>query len=97
MEEEIGVILFNRNKKKKVTLTPEGELFLEKAKRLIHGMEEAILKIKEYSGEISGTLSVGSTIYCAPTLLSTLNIFRKQFWRAERYLPASTREFLKLF
>ncbi|MFP3887662.1 LysR family transcriptional regulator [Priestia filamentosa] len=79
MEEELGVILFDRNKKKKVTLTPQGELFLQKAKRLLHGMEEAILEVKEFSEEISGTLSVGSTIYCAPILLSTLNKFRQQY------------------
>ncbi|MED3727875.1 LysR family transcriptional regulator [Priestia filamentosa] len=79
MEEELGVILFDRNKKKKVTLTPQGELFLQKAKRLLHGMEEAILEVKEFSEEISGTLSVGSTIYCAPILLSTLNKFRHQY------------------
>ncbi len=79
MEEEIGVVLFDRNKKKKVTLTPQGELFLKKAKDLLNDLEESILEIKEFSGEINGTLSVGSTIYCAPILLATLNKFRHQY------------------
>lgn len=30
MEDELGVVLFERNKKKKVTLTAQGELFLKK-------------------------------------------------------------------
>lgn len=79
MEDELGVVLFDRNKKKKVSLTPQGELFLNKAKNILHGMEEAMLEVKEFSGEISGTLSVGSTIYCAPVLLSTLNQFRQEY------------------
>lgn len=79
MEEEMGVTLFERNKKKKVTLTPQGELFLKKAKAILIGMDETILEIKEFSGEINGTLSVGSTIYCAPVLLSALNKFRNQY------------------
>ncbi|KAA8757156.1 LysR family transcriptional regulator [Priestia megaterium] len=79
MEDELGVVLFDRNKKKKVTLTAQGELFLKKAKKLLHGMEEAILEVKEFSEEISGTLSVGSTIYCAPILLSNLKEFRQKY------------------
>ncbi|RFB21762.1 LysR family transcriptional regulator [Bacillus sp. ALD] len=79
MEDELGVVLFDRNKKKKVTLTSQGELFLKKAKKLLHGMEEAILEVKEFSEEISGTLSVGSTIYCAPILLSNLKEFRQKY------------------
>jgi len=79
MEDELGVVLFDRNKKKKVTLTAQGELFLKKAKKLLHGMEEAILEVKEFSEEISGTLSVGSTIYCAPILLSNLKEFRRKY------------------
>src|SRR6478736_159768 len=79
MEDELGVVLFDRNKKKKVTLTSQGELFLKKAKKLLHGMEEAILEVKEFSEEISGTLSVGSTIYCASILLSNLKEFRQKY------------------
>lgn len=79
MEDELGVVLFERNKKKKVNLTAQGELFLKKAKGLLYSMEEAILEVKEFSEEISGTLSVGSTIYCAPILLSALTEFRKKY------------------
>lgn len=76
MEDELGVILFERNKKKKVTLTPQGEFFLKKAKAIIHSLEEAIIEVKELGEEICGTLSIGSTIYCAPYMLKKLNQFR---------------------
>ncbi|MBR0604067.1 LysR family transcriptional regulator [Bacillus safensis] len=78
MEDELGVVLFERNKKKKVTLTAQGELFLKKAREIVYSMEDAIHQIKEFSEEISGTLSIGSTIYCAPILLSALTEFRKK-------------------
>jgi DNA-binding transcriptional LysR family regulator len=77
MEEELGVMLFERNKKKKVTLTSEGKFFLTKAKQVLHTLEEAILEVQEFGDEISGTLSIGSTIYDAPLFLSTLKEFRK--------------------
>src|SRR6478735_7240752 len=59
MENKLNVVLFDRNKKKKVTLISQGELFLKKAKKLLHGMEEAILEVKELSRKQSDTLSVG--------------------------------------
>src|SRR6478609_5313697 len=79
MEEELGVLLFERNKKKKVTLTTQGKLFLKKAKQVIHSLEEAIIEVKEFGEEVSGTLAIGSTIYDAPLLLSALQDFRKKY------------------
>ncbi len=79
MEEELGITLFERNKKKKVTLTPQGELFLKKAKEVLFNLEEAMIEVKQFGEKISGTLSIGSTIYCAPLMLSTLTEFRHKF------------------
>ncbi|GAB1154646.1 transcriptional regulator BsdA [Paenibacillus illinoisensis] len=79
MEEELGVTLFERNKKRKVTLTPQGELFLKKAKRVVQTMEEAVAEVKEYGEEISGTLSIGLTIYDAPLMMSVLKQFRNEY------------------
>ncbi|MCM2534986.1 LysR family transcriptional regulator [Neobacillus pocheonensis] len=79
IEDELGVMLFERNKKKKVTLTNEGKLFLKKAKQVLFTLEEAIIEVQEFGEEISGTLSIGSTIYNAPLLLSTLKEFRKKY------------------
>jgi DNA-binding transcriptional LysR family regulator len=76
IEEELGVLLFERNKKKKVVLTVQGELFLKKAKNILHSLNEAITEVKEFGEEISGSLAIGSTIYCAPLMLKALNQFR---------------------
>jgi LysR family transcriptional regulator, salicylic acid-responsive activator of bsdBCD len=78
MEDELGVVLFERNKKKKLTLTIQGKLFLKKAKQVIHSLEDAILEVQEFGEEVSGTLAVGATIYDAPLLLSALQDFRKK-------------------
>ncbi len=79
MEDELGVTLFERNKKKKVVLTVQGKLFLNKAKQVIYNLDEAILEVQEYGKEISGTLAIGATIYSAPLMLSTLKSFRKKY------------------
>lgn len=36
LEEELGVVLFDRNKKKSLTLTYEGEVFYKRAKDILH-------------------------------------------------------------
>lgn len=79
MEEELGVTLFERNKKRKVTLTPQGELFLKKAKNVVQTMEEAVVEVKEYGEEVSGTLSIGLTIYDAALMMSILKQFRNEY------------------
>jgi DNA-binding transcriptional LysR family regulator len=79
IEEELELTLFERNKKKKVALTAQGELFLKKAKEVLFSLDEAILEVKQYGEEISGTLSIGSTIYCAPIMLSKLHEFRHKY------------------
>ena len=78
MEDELGVTLFERNKKKKVVLTVQGKLFLNKAKQVIYNLDEAILEVQEYGKEISGILAIGATIYSA-SMLSTLKSFRKKY------------------
>ncbi|WP_102349108.1 LysR family transcriptional regulator [Bacillus sp. Marseille-P3661] len=79
MEEELGIMLFERNKKKKVTLTLQGELFLEKAKQILFSLEEGIKEVKQFGDQISGTLAIGSTVYCAPLMVTALTNFRKQY------------------
>lgn len=70
MEEELGVVLFDRNKKKNLTLTYEGEVFLKRAKEILHKLEDSILEVREPREEVNGTLAVGSTIYCSGPLCS---------------------------
>lgn len=79
MEEELGVVLFDRNKKKNLTLTYEGEVFLKRAKDILHKLEDSILEVRELREEVNGTLAVGSTIYCAALLLSKVSQIREMY------------------
>ncbi|WP_077735726.1 LysR family transcriptional regulator [Bacillus sonorensis] len=99
MEEELGVVLFDRNKKKSLTLTYEGEVFLKRAKEILHKLEDSILEVRELHEEVNGTLSVGSTIYCAALLLSKVSEIREMYphlmfniWEGE---PMRLRELLE--
>jgi DNA-binding transcriptional LysR family regulator len=79
MEDELGVVLFDRNKKKNLTLTYEGEVFLKRAKEILHKLEDSILEVRELQEEVAGTLAVGSTIYCAALLLSKVSRIREKY------------------
>ncbi|MCU4666396.1 LysR family transcriptional regulator [Bacillus paralicheniformis] len=79
MVEELGVVLFDRNKKKNLTLTYEGEVFLKRAKEILHKLEDSILEVRELREEVNGTLAVGSTIYCAALLLSKVSKIREMY------------------
>lgn len=77
MEEELGVMLFERNRSA-LTLTNEGEIFLQKAIEVVTKFDESISEIKELGQEISGTLSVGATLYCASMMLEQIRSIREQ-------------------
>lgn len=79
LEEELGVVLFDRNKKKNLTLTYEGEVFYKRAKDILHKLRDSILEVQELREEVAGTLAVGSTIYCAALLLSKVSQIREQY------------------
>lgn len=78
MEEELGVLLFERNRKKSLMLTAEGEVFLKRAKEIVARFEESIAELRELGETVSGTLAVGSTIYCASLLLQKIMVLREQ-------------------
>jgi len=77
MEEELGVMLFERNRHS-LTLTNEGEVFLRKAIEVVHHFEESIAEVKELGREVKGTLSVGATLYCSQLLLNKIAMIREQ-------------------
>ena len=79
LEEELGVVLFDRNKKKSLTLTYEGEVFYKRAKDILHKLRDSILEVQELREEVAGTLAVGSTIYCAALLLSKVSQIREKY------------------
>lgn len=55
------------------------EFFVKKAKNVVQTMEEAVVEVKEYGEEVSGTLSIGLTIYDAALMMSILKQFRNEY------------------
>ncbi|MCY8234546.1 LysR family transcriptional regulator [Priestia endophytica] len=78
MEEELGVMLFERNKKKRMTLTPEGELFLNRAREVVNKMEDTVKEVKELQNSEEGKLSVGATIYSAALLVKSIVSYKEK-------------------
>lgn len=79
LEDELGVRLLDRTKKK-VTLTREGEFFLERAKRLLGASDELLQSVHELGQKVSHTVSIG---YVANpfhrALPASLAAFEKKF------------------
>jgi DNA-binding transcriptional LysR family regulator len=78
LEGDLGVTLFNRDKKN-ISLTPAGELFLQYAQKMINLEEEIRTEIKG-SEEVHGSLSIRipetiSTYYLPPVLKKFKNRF----------------------
>ncbi|MCR8850866.1 LysR family transcriptional regulator [Rossellomorea sp. SC111] len=69
MEEELGVVLFDRDNKS-LNLTLEGERLLLRAKELLNKLDETMVEVQELRKDASGILSVGSNLYCASLILS---------------------------
>ena len=63
-EQQLGVTLFKRDDRK-VTLTHEGQVLLEHAKRIYQQIEDAQLAIDELKGLVKGEVRLG-----APSTLS---------------------------
>ncbi|GJM70046.1 hypothetical protein HMSSN036_22620 [Paenibacillus macerans] len=53
MEDELGVLLVERHKRK-VSLTPEGEVFYKNAKQLLASFSELVTEMQEMSKEAHG-------------------------------------------
>lgn len=58
LEEELGIILFYRDKRS-VTLTEAGKVFLEEVKKMIHHLNNGIINAKQVQSGKSCTLKVG--------------------------------------
>ncbi|MGG1688665.1 LysR family transcriptional regulator [Heyndrickxia ginsengihumi] len=77
MEEELGVILFDRDNKS-LNLTLEGERLLLRAKELLNKLDETMAEVQELRKDASGILSVGSNLYCASLILSKVVDIREK-------------------
>jgi DNA-binding transcriptional LysR family regulator len=79
LEEELGVRLLDRTKKK-VNLTREGEFFLGRAKRLLGHSDELIHAIHELDHKVSHTVNIGYVANPFHRVLpASLTAFEKEF------------------
>ncbi len=92
IEAELGVLLFKRSKRR-VELTPAGEIFLEQARSVIVHIEEAIEITKRMGRGELGRLELGFVYSAGLTVLPPiLGRFRKRFSQVELSLQELTTE-----
>lgn len=79
LEDDLGVRLLDRTKKK-VTLTKEGEFFLERAKRLLGFSDELVQGVHELDHKVSHTVNIGYVGNPFHRVLpASLTAFEKEF------------------
>jgi LysR family transcriptional regulator, salicylic acid-responsive activator of bsdBCD len=78
MEEELGVLLFDRTGKR-LKLTDAGELLKQKAELLLLQFNETIKEVKEREEGVRGVLSIGSVVSCISLLPQRIERYRKRF------------------
>jgi DNA-binding transcriptional LysR family regulator len=78
MEEDIGVMLFERNRMR-LKLTAAGEALRQKALLLLLQFDEMIIEVKEIEEGVRGVLSIGSVVSCISLLPKQIELFREQY------------------
>ncbi|WP_138417594.1 LysR family transcriptional regulator [Aquibacillus sediminis] len=78
LETELGVSLFERNRKK-MELTEPGLLLYEKAEKLFEYLDETVMEVKETGDGLRGTLSIGCVKTCFSHMPKRLKTFRTQY------------------
>lgn len=58
LEDELGVMLFDRSQKK-LSLTTEGKVFLQRVEDILSSLETAITEMSDYQGLAKGTIRLG--------------------------------------
>lgn len=58
LESELGILLFDRSQKQ-LSLTPEGEVFLNRIETALRCIEDAILEVNDYKQLQKGTIKIG--------------------------------------
>lgn len=79
LEKNIGMQLIDRNSRP-ISLTPAGKVFLNEAKAILERMDAALLKTREASTGIVGTLRIGYTKgYERSSLVNHLRSFHHEY------------------
>lgn len=71
LEEELGKPLFERNARN-VRLTPEGEIFIPYAMRILKEMKSGLESVQDESDELAGTVRIGAIPTICPYLIPRL-------------------------
>ncbi len=58
LEDELGVLLFDRSQKQ-ITLTAEGQVFLQHVDNILRSVQNAILEINDYKNLQKGSIKIG--------------------------------------
>ncbi|KON69465.1 LysR family transcriptional regulator [Peribacillus butanolivorans] len=78
LEQELGVILLDRNGKT-MELTEAGKVLYDRAKELLQRLDETRIEVKELGEGIKGVLSIGSVKSCFSYIPERIRSFRKQY------------------
>ncbi|MFC4557896.1 LysR family transcriptional regulator [Virgibacillus kekensis] len=78
LEDELGVMLFERNGRK-MELTEAGTVLYKKAERLFNYLDEAKMEVIETGKGMKGKLSIGCVKSCFSNVPNRLRKFREQY------------------
>ena len=78
LEELMGVQLFIRTKKK-VELTPSGQIFQIEGKQILEDLEHAFIHARNVSEGVTGGIEIGFTSYAGSILGNSLQEFRSSY------------------
>ncbi|RED58133.1 LysR family transcriptional regulator [Cohnella lupini] len=78
MEQELGVVLFDRNGKR-LQLTQAGEWLRERAIALTNQFDETLSFVQELGEGVQGVLSVGAVVSCISLLPPTIRRFSEKY------------------
>ncbi|MBR4695043.1 MAG: LysR family transcriptional regulator [Selenomonadaceae bacterium] len=86
LESELGIQLFDRSQKQ-LSLTPEGEVFLNRIELALRNIQDAVLEVNDYKQLQKGTIKIGIPpmmgAYLFPKIFSS---FRHRYSHLDIYL-----------
>jgi LysR family transcriptional regulator, salicylic acid-responsive activator of bsdBCD len=78
LEDELGVVLINRNGKN-FELTVAGQVLYQRAEKLLLQLDETVTEVKEVGEGLKGELKIGSVKTCFSYIPERLRYFRKNY------------------
>jgi len=86
LEAELGIQLFDRSQKQ-LSLTPEGEVFLNRIEVALRNIHDAVLEVNDYKQLQKGTIKIGIPPMIGATLFPKIfSEFKKRFSSLDIYL-----------